>query len=74
MPKYFLRNWTFEGSNDGVTFDPIYQHNNDMTINEQCLHGSWALPPVHRAYRIFRLHSRIPIALVASCFDPRDAH
>eukprot|EP01062_Namystynia_karyoxenos_P047200 TRINITY_DN354_c0_g2_i1.p1 TRINITY_DN354_c0_g2~~TRINITY_DN354_c0_g2_i1.p1 ORF type:complete len:449 (+),score=121.19 TRINITY_DN354_c0_g2_i1:96-1442(+) len=74
MPKYFARNWLFQGSNDGHNWDTIYQHQRDETISERCLHGSWAVQS-QGYYRMFRVYmsgdgnSRGTNTLVVTCFD-----
>lgn len=74
MPKFFARNWEFQGSNDGQLWDTVYQHVNDQTVNERCLHGSWAVQS-QSYYRIFRVfmggngNDRGTNTLVVTCFD-----
>eukprot|EP01083_Nonionella_stella_P195932 721256_1 len=39
-----LRNWNFEGSNDGVNWTLISEHKNDETLNEKGKSHTWDVP------------------------------
>jgi len=50
-----LRNWTLEGSLDGVRWDLLRQHVDDRALNGKGCTATWPLLPTGRAYRLFRL-------------------
>lgn len=50
-----LRNWVLEGSNDGVNWDTIKQHNNDQGLNKKGGTFTWTIDAQGRRYRMFRM-------------------
>jgi hypothetical protein len=53
-----LRNWNFEGSNDGVTWVVLRQHVNDASLAERAHStASWDVDSGGRAYSRYRIHS-----------------
>lgn len=74
MPRYFIRNWEFQGSVNGMHWECIFRHVNDETLNPDCLHASWVVQ-TQSFYRVFRLYltgdgnSRGTNTLVGTCFD-----
>ena len=53
---YVVRNWKFEGSNDGKSWDILKQHDNDTSIPQQFgASASWSLQNINKSYRFLRL-------------------
>jgi hypothetical protein len=54
---YALRNWNFEGSNDGVEWVVLRQHVNDQSLAaQQYATASWDVNPDGLAFSHFRIH------------------
>jgi E3 ubiquitin-protein ligase HECTD1 len=58
QPGYELRNWNFEGSNDGVAWVVLRTHANDASL-AALAHStaSWDVDSGGRAYSRYRIHS-----------------
>jgi hypothetical protein len=55
--RHVLRNWNFEGSNDGVEWVVLRQHINDQSLAEQhYATASWDVNPDGLAFLHFRIH------------------
>jgi len=55
--NYVLRNWNFEGSNDGVDWVVLRQHVNDQSLAaQQYATASWDINPDGLAFSHFRIH------------------
>jgi len=50
-----VRNWVFEGSNDGVTFEPLSTHAKDGSLAKKGATKTWKLSETKRRYRMFRV-------------------
>jgi SPRY domain/Sad1 / UNC-like C-terminal len=50
-----VRNWLFEGSNDGVTWLPLQKHTADTSLNAKGATHTWVLPEQKSYYRMFRI-------------------
>jgi len=50
-----LRNWVLEGSNDGVTWDPLMSHQNDASLNKKGQPHTWKIDANHARFRMFRI-------------------
>jgi hypothetical protein len=54
---YCLRDWELQGSEDGVAWTTLRQHDDDETMEEMdCFVAHWAVEGVTTAYRHFRVH------------------
>eukprot|EP00457_Paulinella_chromatophora_P000814 gb/GEZN01000814.1/.p1 GENE.gb/GEZN01000814.1/~~gb/GEZN01000814.1/.p1 ORF type:complete len:1063 (-),score=123.04 gb/GEZN01000814.1/:329-3517(-) len=49
-----LRDWDFQGSNDGVKWITLVEHHNDATINKKGGTHTWTVPEQGKYFRIFR--------------------
>ena len=60
----FLRNWNFEGSNDGSKWITLMEHKNDESLNEKHLSHTWHINPdnsdVSESYKMFRIYTTGP--------------
>eukprot|EP00457_Paulinella_chromatophora_P000316 gb/GEZN01000316.1/.p1 GENE.gb/GEZN01000316.1/~~gb/GEZN01000316.1/.p1 ORF type:complete len:1660 (-),score=215.21 gb/GEZN01000316.1/:6-4985(-) len=50
-----LRSWVFEGSNDGLTWEPISRHYQDVHLDKKGSTHTWAVPETRNKYRMFRI-------------------
>lgn len=50
-----VRNWNFEGSNDGVEWTVLRKHVNDAGLNAKGAAHTWDLPEAKGSYRMFRI-------------------
>ena len=51
----FMRNWNFEGSNNGDNWDIIMEHNHDQTLQDEIPVFTWKVEKCHDFYRYFRI-------------------
>ena len=52
-----MRDWELQGSEDGVAWTTLRQHDDDETMEEMdCFVAHWAVEGVTTAYRHFRVH------------------
>lgn len=53
-----LRNWRFEGSNDGIRWVTLSSHHNDEALNRKGATHTWPIPNAREnvAYSMFRLY------------------
>jgi glycosyltransferase involved in cell wall biosynthesis len=57
LDKCVLRNWNFQGSNDGLKWRTLKQHENDKSLDaKKFVSASWKLDGAERGYRYFRIH------------------
>jgi HECT-domain (ubiquitin-transferase)/Regulator of chromosome condensation (RCC1) repeat/SPRY domain/Kelch motif len=51
-----LRNWEFQGSNDGETWTTLMEHNQDAALNGRGSSHTWALTKITSAYSVYRIN------------------
>jgi hypothetical protein len=75
MNDFFVRNWRFEGSKDGMEWTIIREHVHDETLGPRGFSASWPVDGLGEFFSQFRVvladngNSRGTNALVLSCFE-----
>lgn len=59
LPGQEMRNWVLEGSEDGVTFETLSSHCNDLSLGPETPKATWNIPCV-RYLKTLRLRVTLP--------------